>query len=83
MSNLQFESPTRLNAVQMHLLELFSREMGDHELVEIKELLLHYYAQKTEDEMARIWEQKGYTKASFKKATRNLHLRGKKQHKSE
>lgn len=73
----QSETPTRLNPVQLHLLELFSREMGETELGEVKELLLRYYARKVEDEMARIWATKGFTKDSFKKATRNLHLRRK------
>ena len=74
----QLEPSTRLNPVQLHLLELFSRDMGEAELIEVKELLLRYYALKVEEEVASAWTKKGYTKASFKKATRNLHLRRKK-----
>lgn len=73
------EAPTKLNPVQMHLLELFSRTMTEHELLEIKELLAHYYARKADEVLDEIWEKRGYTQESFKKATQNLRLRSKKR----
>lgn len=73
------ETSTKLNPVQMHLLELFSRTMTEHELLEIRELLAQYYARKADEVLDEIWEKRGYTKASFKKATQNLHLRSKKR----
>lgn len=72
-------APTKLNLIQMHLLELFSRTMTEQELLEIKELLAQYYARKADEVLDEIWEKRGYTKDSFKKATQNLHLRGKKR----
>jgi hypothetical protein len=66
-----------LNPVQLHLLELFSKSMSERELLEIKEVLVKYYQQKVDTEIDAIWEKKGYTTASFKKATSNLHLRNK------
>ncbi|MFQ5447218.1 MAG: hypothetical protein ACE5FF_09805 [Saprospiraceae bacterium] len=53
--------------------------MDEQELTEIKELLVKYYQQKVDQELAEIWERKGYTKESFQKATGNLHLRSKKR----
>ena len=70
----QITSP-KLNPVQLHLLELFSKEMTEQELLEIKEVLVKYYQQKVDAEVDEIWEGRGYTKASFKKATEKLHLR--------
>ena len=79
MTTSSAEAPTKLNPVQMHLLELFSRTMTERELLEIKELLAHYYARKADEVLDEIWEKRGYTKTSFKKATQNLHLRSKKR----
>ncbi|HFA51966.1 MAG TPA: hypothetical protein ENJ95_23360 [Bacteroidetes bacterium] len=66
---------SKLNPVQLYLLELFSKEMTEKELLEIKELLVEYYQKKIDSELGEIWKKRGYTKESFKKATENLHLR--------
>ena len=79
MTTSSAEAPTKLNPVQMHLLELFSRTMTERELLEIKELLANYYARKADEVLDEIWEKRGYTQESFKKATQNLHLRSKKR----
>ncbi len=68
-------NPSKLNPVQLYLLELFSKEMTEQELHEIKELLVEYYKRKVDEEVDAVWEKKGYTKESFKKATEKLHLR--------
>lgn len=75
-----FESApsSKLNPVQLHLLELFSREMTEQELLDIKELLTQYYARKTEEELNAFWERKGFSQESFAEATENLHLRSKR-----
>lgn len=79
MHATQFESApsSKLNPVQLHLLELFSKDMTEQELSDIKELLSQYYARKVEEEMNSIWERKGYSQTSFDEATANLHLRAK------
>ena len=69
---------TKLNAVQLHLIELFARPVTEQELLDIKELLVQYYAQKADAELDRIWEKKGFTPESFRKKTNLLHLRSKK-----
>lgn len=70
---------TKLNPVQLHLLELFSKEMTEVELMEIKELLVKYYSRKVDAELDQIWESRGYTPESFKAATEKLHLRRKQK----
>lgn len=68
---------SKLNPVQLHLLELFSMDMSETELLEIKELLVKYYQSKVEDEVESFWKKKNFTKDSWNKATRDQHLRGK------
>ncbi len=81
MTSAQTKSsfPTKLNPVQLHLLELFSKEMSEKELLEIKEVLVQYYSRKVDQELDSIWEKRGYSKQSFKKASKNLHLRAKQK----
>lgn len=78
-SNPQPAPANKLNPVQLHLLELFSKNMTEQELMEIKELLVQYYSRKVDEEVNQIWKKRGYTKKTFEKATKNLHLRSKKQ----
>lgn len=78
MADAAQTTATKLNPVQLHLMELFSRPMTEQELLDIKELLLQYYAQKADEELDKIWEKKGYTPESFREKTKNLHLRSKK-----
>ena len=81
MSSIQSEFPpsAKLNLVQLHLLELFSKDMTEQELLDIKGLLVEYYSQKVDKEMDQIWEKRNYSQESFKEATQNLHLRSKKK----
>ena len=51
---------TKLNAVQLHLLELFSGEMTDQQLSDIKGLLKSYYAKRVDEGMGQLWEEKGW-----------------------
>ena len=71
-------SSSKLNPIQLHLLELFSKEMTENELLEIRELLVKYYRHKVDAEMDGIWEKRRFTQKSFKAATENLHLRRKR-----
>ncbi len=73
-----FTTSAKLNPVQLHLLELFSRNMTEQELLEIRELLVQYYARKVDEEIDQIWEKRVYSPESFDEASRGLHLRKKK-----
>jgi len=68
----------KLNQVQLHLIEFFSRPMSEQELLDIKDLLVQYYAQKVDQELDKIWVEKEFSPASFRKKTQNLHLRKRK-----
>ena len=47
--------------MQLELLKLYSRNVSESDLVQIKLLLAHYFAEKAMDEADRIWEEKDYT----------------------
>jgi hypothetical protein len=47
-----------LSNIQKELLKLYSTEISDAQLLEIKQLLSTYFAEKASDEMDRIWEEK-------------------------
>ncbi len=68
------QASTKLNAVQMHLLKMFSRPMSEHDLKEIKGLLSDYFAKKVDVESDKIWEDKGMSQQSIDDLL-NTHLR--------
>ncbi|MEM1120132.1 MAG: hypothetical protein AAGJ18_06760 [Bacteroidota bacterium] len=68
-------SATKLNPVQLHLLELFSKNMGEEELAAIKQLLAHYYQRKVQQEVDAFWTDKNFTLESWNEATRDVRLR--------
>lgn len=59
-------APTQpLNEVQLMLLRLFSRPMPPHDLEAIREMLLAYYEKALHEEVERVIENKGITRADF------------------
>ena len=52
---------TRFTPLQLDLLRIFSRNPSEQELIDIKNLIARYYADKASDEMDRLWEERGYT----------------------
>lgn len=48
--------PARLTNLQQELLKIFSIELSDKELLELKHLLATHFASKASDEMDRLWE---------------------------
>jgi hypothetical protein len=50
-----------LNRHQLEILKLFSRDLDDKDLIEIKRLIVQYLAQKVTDMVDTIWEEKNWT----------------------
>lgn len=67
-------SQTSLHPIQLHLLQLFSKEMTEKELEEVKVLLMEYYDQKVTQEVDAIWESRGMTNETMD-ALLNTHIR--------
>ena len=57
--------PPRLSNLQLELLKLFHYELPDQELLEIKELLARYFAQKVTAGMDLLWENRHLTNATM------------------
>ncbi len=50
-----------LSNLQLELLRLYSNRISDESLLEIKQLLARYFADKATNAMDKIWEEKGLT----------------------
>ncbi len=63
MTNTAIQPP--LNSTQMMLLRLFSRDVPEHRMKEIKKLLLGYYTEKLHEEVAKAVDEKGISDADI------------------
>ena len=64
---------TRLNPVQMHFLHLFSRPMSEQELKELKMLLVEWYDRKAQEEMDKLWEERGLSNETMDEILKTRH----------
>ncbi len=51
-----------LTNLQLELLKVFAREVPEQDLLEIRQLLAQYFAEKAMDLADEAWEAQGYTK---------------------
>ena len=51
----------RLTNLQHELIKLYSTELGDDELVEVKKVLAEFFAQKAVKEADQIWDERNFT----------------------
>jgi hypothetical protein len=58
---------TKLTNVQIELLKIFSEDMPDEQVVEIKLLLSNYFANKAMDEFDKLEKKNGWTKETYEK----------------
>jgi hypothetical protein len=52
---------TQLSNIQIELLKLYSNNISDKYLFDIKLLMSNYFAQKATEAMDVVWEEKGLT----------------------
>lgn len=56
----------KLSNIQLHLLRfLGERAVSDKETADIQRVIANYYAQKADERMDKIWEQRGYTEQTM------------------
>jgi len=65
MKQVPFDLP--LNNHQLEILKLFSRELDDTDLIEIKRLIVKYLADKVTRMADEIWEEKNWTNEDMKR----------------
>jgi len=51
----------KLSNLQIELLKVFSFDLSDAQLHEIKVLLSNYFAEKASDRIDELWEERGWT----------------------
>jgi len=66
----------KMTNLQLELLKLFSVELPESQLIEIRDLLAQYFAKKASDEMDRLWEENNWSDKTMEDWS-NEHLRTK------
>ncbi|MEM7655733.1 MAG: hypothetical protein AAF399_06350 [Bacteroidota bacterium] len=64
----------KLTNLQLELLRMFSRELSPKQLLEVKQLLVTYFANQVSDQMDALWEERGWTEETMELWT-NEHMR--------
>ena len=72
MENTKIKTP--LNNAQFQILNLFSRDLEEDELLEIKRLLTRFLAEKAARLADAIWEEKGWTNEDMERLSKT-HMR--------
>lgn len=62
---MNLEKP--LSNLQLELLKIYQFELEDEQLIEIKDLLARYFAEKASGEMDRLWDGNGWTDSTMDK----------------
>ena len=52
---------TKLSNLQIELLKIYESGVAEQELLEIKQVLAHYFAEKASRRMDELWEARGWT----------------------
>jgi hypothetical protein len=65
MNNPQLEIP--LNNNQLEILKLFSRELDEVDLLEIKRLIVKYLGEKVTRMADKVWEKNNWTQKDMKR----------------
>lgn len=60
-----------LTNMQLELLKVFRYSLPDSQLLEIRDLLARYFAEKASDEMDRLWDENGWTNETMKSWLKN------------
>jgi hypothetical protein len=61
------QQPTKLSNLQMELLKLYSHNVSDEELKDIRKMLADYYGKKADEEMDRLWKENGWNQDTIEK----------------
>lgn len=64
----------KLTNLQLELVKLFSYKIAENQVLEIKQLLSNYFADKATEEMDRLWDENNWSEETIKEWS-NEHLR--------
>ena len=54
-----------LSNLQLELLKMFGRSVSDTDLLSIKQLLSHFFAQKAIEQADAVWEESGFSEQTM------------------
>jgi hypothetical protein len=64
----------KLTNLQLELVKLFSYKIAENQVLEIKQLLSNYFADKATEEMDRLWDENNWSEETMNEWS-NEHLR--------
>lgn len=67
---------TKLSNLQLELIKLFSYQLSEKQLKDIRALLASYFAQQATEEMNKLWEENNWTTETMRQWG-NEHMRTK------
>ena len=56
----------KLTNLQLELLKVFSFDVSENDLLEIKTILSNYFLEKARDEADQLWDEKGWTEKTMR-----------------
>lgn len=56
-----------LTNLQLELLKIYSFNLADTQLLEIRDILAKYFADKATEEMDKLWEENNWSEATMEK----------------
>lgn len=65
---------SNITNLQLELMKVFSYNLEEKQLLEIKEILAHYFAERATIEMDKVWEEKHWSSATMEQWSKE-HLR--------
>jgi len=64
---MEIQDPSyKLSNLQLELLKIFSSDLPESQLIEIKDLLSRYFAEKATNEMGKLWDERGWNNNTMK-----------------
>ena len=66
----------KMTNLQLEIVKMFSVELPEHQLLEIRNILSRYFADKASDEMDRLWEENNWSDKTMEDWS-NEHMRTK------
>ena len=70
------ETTKKMSNLQLELLKVFSFDLEDHQIIEIRNLLVNYFAEKATAEMDRLWEENQWNEKTIEEWSKE-HMRTK------
>jgi len=71
---MTMDNSGKLTNLQIEILKLYNFKLPDEQLIEIKQLLANYFANKATEKMEEVWENQNWTEETINKL-REEHLR--------